>query len=286
MAKAEYDCGLVLEGGGMRGIFTAGVLDAFMDYGIRFEYVIGTSAGAATGINYLSGQRGRSRYTDLDMHVVRPYIGLSQMVRGHGVIDLDFVFGDIPNKYYPFDFETYRRSGSRMVMVSTSAETGEAVYTEEYEDYGRFVDACRASCSLPLVCPMWHIDGHPMVDGGLADSVPFEKALADGCRHVVVVMTKDLTYRKTNKKIWLPQHVYKEYPKLREALQMRGVNYNRQIEKLGEMEAKGVATVIRPETLCGVGRTTKDIEPLEKLYAEGLREGRRYAEKIRNSKNL
>lgn len=269
-----YKFGLVLEGGGMRGVFTAGVTDALIDYGVKFPYVIGTSAGASSGCVYLAGQRGRLRYIDIDLQTVRPYVGLSSIIHGKGVIDLDFVFEEVQDKYYPFDFEAFRRSGSRFVAVSTSAVTGEAVYSEETHDFVRFVDICRSSCSLPILCPSWHIDGVPMVDGGVADSIPFEHALADGCEKVVVVTTKDAAYRKSERKIWLPGRIYKDYPNLREALLSRNVRYNRQVERLNQLEAEGRAIVVRPRDLHGVTRTTSGSEQLEALYAEGLKAGR------------
>lgn len=269
-----YEIGLVLEGGGMRGVFTAGVCDALLDYDISFPYVIGTSAGASNGCVYVARQRGRNRFINIDMQVVHPYVGLRPMLRGQGVIDLDFVFNEIPEKYYPFDFQTYSASPSRLVMVSTNALTGEAEYTEEKSDFRRFVDACRSSCSLPLLCPHWQIDGVPMVDGGVADSIPYERALADGCQRVAVVLTKDAAYRKSESRVWLPGRVYKDFPKLREALQTRGARYNRQLDRLAELERHGVAKVVRPANLHGVGRTTQDAEPLEALYDEGLRAGR------------
>ncbi len=272
-----YEIGLVLEGGGMRGVFTAGVCDALLDYDITFPYVIGTSAGASNGCVYLARQRGRIRYIDIDMQTVRPYVGLRSVFRGQGVIDLDFIFNEVEQKYYPFDFDTYANSGSRFVIVSTNALTGEAVYTEETKDFARFVDASRASCSLPILCPKWHIDGVPMVDGGVADSIPFDHALEDGCKRVVVVTTKDATYRKSEKRVWMPGRIYKEYPQLREALMTRGKRYNQQLDRLGELESQGVAHIVRPSDLFGVSRTTQEAEPLEALYAEGLRQGRELA---------
>lgn len=269
-----YKFGLVLEGGGMRGVFTAGVVDALNDYDVRFPYVIGTSAGASNACVYIARQRGRVKFINIDLQAVHPYIGFSSVFHGKGVIDLDFVFSQVPVDYYPFDFETFRTAGCRCVIVSTSAITGEAVYTEEYDDFARFVDANRASCSLPLLCPPWHIDDVPMVDGGVGDSIPFARALADGCERVVVVTTKDASYRKSERKVWLPANIYKEYPKLREALLTRNVRYNRQVDDLNALAADGTAIVVRPTDMHGVSRTTSDVEALEALYAEGLRAGR------------
>lgn len=276
----SYKVGLVLEGGGMRGVFTAGVVDALLDYGVSFPYVIGTSSGASCGCVYLARQRGRIRFIDIDLQSQRPYVGLSPVIHGKGVIDLDFVFNDVQKSYYPFDFDTFRRSGSRFVMVSTSAVTGKAVYTEEYDDFGRFVDACRSSCSLPILCPPWHIDGVPMVDGGVADSIPYDRALADGCEKVVVVSTKDAGYRKSEWRMWLPKNVYKDFPKLRESLLSRNVRYNGQVVRLEGLEADGTAIVVRPADMHGVTRTSSDPVKLEALYAEGLEQGRKLVDKV------
>lgn len=272
-----YKFGLVLEGGGMRGVFTAGVVDALLDYDVRFPYVIGTSAGASNASVYIARQRGRVKFIDIDLQTVHPYVGFSSVFHGKGVIDLDFVFRQVPVSHYPFDFETFRHAGQRMVIVSTSALTGEAVYTEEYDDFDRFVDANRASCSLPILCPPWHIDGVPMVDGGVGDSIPFARALADGCERVVVVSTKDASYRKSERKLWLPNNIYKEYPRLRDALLTRNARYNRQVDDLNKLQALGTAIVVRPADMHGVSRTTSDTGLLEALYAEGLKEGRNIA---------
>lgn len=277
-----YNFGLVLEGGGMRGVFTAGVVDALLDYDVHFPYVIGTSAGASNACVYLARQRGRVKFIDIDLQSLRPYVGLSPAIHGKGVIDLDFIFNKVPADYYPFDFETFRTSGSRAVIVSTSALTGEAVYTEEYSNFARFVDANRASCALPILCPPWHIDGVPMVDGGVADSIPFARALADGCERVVVVSTKDASYRKSERKIWLPGNIYKEYPNLRNALLTRNVRYNKQVDELRSLQSDGTAIVIRPADMHAVSRTTSDVEALEALYAEGLKEGRNLALNIKS----
>lgn len=263
--------GLVLEGGGMRGIYTAGVLDCFIDYNINFKYVIGTSAGATTGISYLSKQKGRSRFCDTDLIRMHNYIGLIPMVGGHGVIDMDFLFKTFPDEYYPFDFDTYKQSQARMIMVASNALTGKATYLEEYSDMNRFVAIARASCSLPIMCPMGSVDNIPMVDGGVTDSIPFQKALDDGCSKVVVVMTKEVGYRKDSGDIYLPSIIYRKYPELRNALRIRNDAYNAQLDALEQAEKDGKAYVIRPTINCGVGRTTNDVDKLEQLYDLGYR---------------
>ncbi len=272
--------GLVLEGGGMRGVFTAGVLDALLDYDISFPYVIGTSAGSVNGCNFIAGQRGRSRYMDIDLQVKHPYVGFLPSLRGNGVIDMEFLFNIAPRDYYPFDFEAYSNSKTRLVIVSTSAHTGQAVYSEEKRNFSRFIDACRSSCSLPVVCPMWQLDGEPMVDGGLSDPIAYERAFADGCDKLVVVLTKDASYRKPDKPQWVPRGVYKKYPELKKALVNYNINYNKCLDHLHSLENGGRLIVVRPESMCGVDRTTNKSEPLEALYAEGLKQGKDLALKL------
>ncbi len=278
----EQQIGLVLEGGGMRGIYTAGILDCFIDYDIKFSYVIGTSAGATCGISYLSRQKGRSRFCDTDLMRIHNYIGLMPMMGGHGVIDMDFLFETFPDEYYPFDFETYKQSGARMIMVASDAQTGQAAYLEEYTNLTRFVDIARASCSLPIMCPMGNVDGHPMVDGGVTDSIPFKRALSDGCQKVVVIMTKEIGYRKAPGDIYLPNIIYRKHPALRDALRVRNDAYNAQIDALEDAERQGLAYVVRPQNSCGVGRTTDDIDKLEQLYDHGYRMAQQQLTEITN----
>lgn len=264
-----YKVGLVLEGGGMRGIYTAGVLDCMMDYNIKVPYVIGTSAGATQGVSYLSHQKNRSRFCDTDLLRIHNYIGIMPMISGHGVIDMDFLFTTFPDEIYPFDFETYQQSGSRMVMVASNATTGKAVYLEDYTDVQRFTAAARASCSLPIMCPMGQVDGIQMVDGGVTDSIPFEHALSDGCQKLIVVLTKEQGYRKKPGTMYLPSMIYRQYPQLREALLNRNDAYNAQLDRLEALAQQGRAMIIRPEESYGVGRTTDDVDRLEALYDHG-----------------
>ena len=271
-SKNGYHVGLVLEGGGMRGIYTAGVLDCLMDYDVRVPYVVGTSAGATTGLSYLSKQKNRSRYCDTDLMRMHNYIGLKPMIGGHGVIDMDFLFETFPDEYYPFDFETYKASGSRMVMVASNALTGKPEYLEDYDNLERFTAAARASCSLPIMCPMGEVDGVPMVDGGVTDSIPFEKALEDGCEKIVVVLTKEAGYRKTPGPIYLPSVIYRKYPELRESLRVRNDAYNAQLDRLEEFAKSGRAYIMRPTDGCGVDRTTDDVDKLDALYDHGYKQ--------------
>lgn len=264
---------LVLEGGGMRGTYTAGVLDSFIDYGVEFDYVIGTSAGATSGISYIAKQKGRTRFSNVDLLKIHNYVGLKSLIFGGGLIDLHYLFDIYPDKYYPFDFEAYSRSNKRFVAVATSALTGKPVYLEEKNLFPRFLEMCRASCSLPMVTPVTWVDGEPLVDGGVADSIPVQKAIEDGADKIVVVLTKPRGYRKPNKPSKLPWFILKKYPNLRQAMINRNLDYNKQIEYLEKLEDEGRITVLRPSNDCGVGRTSDNTENLQRLYDLGYKEG-------------
>ena len=217
--------GLVLEGGGMRAIFTVGVLDCFMDHDIWFPYTIGVSAGASNGISYASRQRGRSRFSNIDLLEKYDYIGFRHFLRGRGYIDMKYLFYIYPEKYYPLDYETYFKSPNRFVMVTSNCLTGKAEYFEEKQDADRLVDICCASCTLPVLCPVAYVDGVPMVDGGVCDAIPIRHAIDDGFRKNVIVLTRNKGYRKEEKDFWLPGFIYRRYPAIRKQLKLRYRNY-------------------------------------------------------------
>lgn len=265
--------GLVLEGGGMRGIFTVGVLDYFMDHQIWFPYTIGVSAGASNGISYVSRQRGRSRFSNIELLKKYNYIGLHHFFKGRGYIDLNFLFYIYPDMYYPLDYETYFKSTDRFVMVTSNCLTGKAEYFEEKKDPRRLVDICRASCTLPILCPVAYVDGIPMVDGGVCDAIPVRRAIADGYTRNVIILTRNKGYRKADKNFWLPSFIYKKYPAIREQLKLRYRLYNEVLDYIDQLEEEGKALVIRPEKKMKVGRTENDPLKLEALYQEGYEMG-------------
>lgn len=267
--KIDSQTGLVLEGGGMRGIFTVGVLDYFMDHQIWFPYTIGVSAGASNGISYASRQPGRSRFSNIDLLKKYNYVGWRHFLRGKGYIDLDFLFYTYPDAYYPLDYETYFRSGDRFVAVTSNCLTGNAEYYEEKKDPRRLVDILRASCSLPVLCPVAHVDGIPMVDGGVCDAIPIRRAIEDGYAQNVVVLTRNKGYRKKEKNFYLPGFIYKKYPAIREQLKLRYKKYNETLDYIDRLEEEGKALVIRPVAPVRVGRTETDTRKLTDLYEEG-----------------
>ena len=267
--KIDANTGLVLEGGGMRGIFTVGVLDYLMDHHISFPYVIGVSAGASNGISYISRQRGRSYFSNIELLKKHNYIGWKNFLSGSGYIDVDFLFYEYPDRYYPFDYKTYEASPTRFVMVVSNCLTGRAEYIEEKQDRKRLLDACKASCSLPVMCPLSWLDGKPMVDGGVCDSIPIRHAQEEGYRKNVIILTRNKGYRKPDKDFHLPSFIYRKYPAIREALRLRYKSYNHTLDYIDELEAEDKVLVIRPQRPIEVGRTERDTRKLQALYEEG-----------------
>lgn len=265
----DENMGLVLEGGGMRGVFTSGVLDYLMDHDVRFPYVIGVSAGACNGLSYASRQRGRAKFSNIDLMEKYNYIGLKYLFKKRNIMDFDLLFNKFPEQIIPYDYEAYFSSPQRYVMVTTNCETGEANYLEEKKDKNRLIDIVRASSSLPYACPIAYVDGVPMLDGGIVDSIPLERALADGCTRAVVILTRNKGYRKDSKDFRVPSFVYRKYPKLREALSRRCSLYNEQLEMVERMEEEGKIIVIRPEKPVVVDRIERDIRKLTDFYEEG-----------------
>jgi predicted patatin/cPLA2 family phospholipase len=260
---------LVLEGGGMRGVFTCGVLDSLMDHDIRFSYTIGVSAGACNGLSYISHQRGRAKYSNIDMLREYDYIGLKYLWKQRSIMDFDLLFSEFPDHILPYDYPTYFASKERFVMVTTNCQTGEACYFEEKESKERLMTIVRASSSLPFVCPIIPLDGVPMLDGGIVDSIPLKHAMEDGFTNNIVVLTRNQGYRKKEKKRTLPKFVYRKYPELREDLANRCCVYNRQLDLVEKLEDEGKIIVIRPQKPVVVDRIEKDIQKLTDLYEEG-----------------
>ena len=261
--------GLILEGGGMRGVFTCGVLDCLMDRGIRFPYTIGVSAGACNGLSYMSSQRGRARYSNIDLLEKYRYISFKHLIFKGNIMDFELLFDDFPNRIIPYDYPALAACEERFEMVTTSCRTGRACYFEEKNDPDRIIDIVKASSSLPFVSPISYVDGEPMLDGGIADSIPLLRARELGFDNNLVVLTRNKGYRKSEGAIHLPPFVYGRYPQLREAIRRRNVLYNEQLALVERLEDEGTLTVLRPERPIEVGRIERDTRKLAALYDEG-----------------
>ena len=260
---------LILEGGGLRGVFTCGVLDCFMDKGIRFPFTVGVSAGACNGLSYMSGQRGRAKSSNIDLMDKHHYVGFKYLLTQGCIMDYKLLFEDFPEKIIPYDYEAYFANTDRFVMVTTNCLTGKAEYLEEKSDSKRVMDIVRASSSLPYVTKITYVDGVPMLDGGIADSIPVEYAKSQGYERMVVILTRNKGYRKNEKQLPVPKFIYRKYPELRKTLASRNAEYNRTMEMIERLEDEGRMTVIRPVHPIEVDRMEKDTDKLRSLYQEG-----------------
>lgn len=260
---------LILEGGGMRGVFTCGVLDNFMERGIRFPFTVGVSAGACNGLSYMSGQRGRAKYSNIDLLEKYHYVGLKYLFTQRNIMDFKLLFEDFPERIIPYDYDAYFRCSERFVMVATNCITGEANYFEEKSSPKRVMEIVRASSSLPFVSPISYVDGIPMLDGGIADSIPIIYTRQLGFTNNFVVLTRNRGYRKEIKRQPYIKLFYGKYPKLREAIANRNAIYNRTLDYIEEMEDKGEILVVRPVKPIAVDRIEKDADKLRRLYEEG-----------------
>jgi len=269
MFKIDKKTGLVLEGGGMRGVFTCGVLDYLMDNKIAFPYTVGVSAGACNGLSYMSHQRGRGKYSNIDLLAKYKYIGIRPLVKKRGLIDQQLLFHRFPDRILPYNYKAYAENPARFEMVTTDCRTGLACYWEEKHDEKRIIDIVKASSSLPYACPIIYVDGRPMLDGGIVDSIPLLRAYEQGYDKCVVVLTRNKGYRKSTKKVPVPGFIYKQYPRLRVALRNRNKLYNEQLDLVERLEDEGKIVVIRPEKPIVVDRMETSVKKLTDLYEQG-----------------
>ncbi|WP_319638586.1 patatin-like phospholipase family protein [Lacrimispora sp. 210928-DFI.3.58] len=262
---------LVLEGGSLRCLFTSGVLDVFMEQGLRFSYVNGVSAGSMCGMSYVSGQIGRTRDINLNYVHDKRYISLGNMFRKRALFDFDFIFGELSDDLVPFDKEAFEASGQRFLATATRCRTGKPEYFEKGV-CSDMMAAVSASCSLPIVSHMITVEGKKYLDGGLSMPIPYKKAMEDGYEKVVLVLTRHHGYRKGPMKD-VKRKIYEKYlgplPELLEAVKEIPDRYNRMQEEIDELEAAGKLFVIRPPVPVTVSRFERDRGKLMALYEEG-----------------
>lgn len=268
--------GLVLEGGGMRGVFTSGVLDAFMKHEVYFPYVVAVSAGACNGLSYMSHQPRRARWSNIDMLQKYDYISLKSLIVNGSIFDPELIYERFPNEFFPFDYDAYEKNPATFEVVTTNCRTGRAMYLTERHDHRRLTQLIRATSSLPFVAHITRVDGIPMLDGGIVDSIPILRSIETGHQENVVVMTRNRGYRSSEPDIKIPKFLYGEYPRLRVALSRRTAAYNEQLDLVERMEDWGEIVVIRPQKPLEVGRITEDVAKLERLYEEGFQQGEQF----------
>lgn len=277
----DMKTGLVLEGGAMRGMYTAGVLDVFMEQGITFDGVIGVSAGALFGVNLLSKQAGRVIRYNKRFNADPNYLGLRPLLRTGNIVDTDYAYNRVPRTLDVFDDETYRASGVPFYAVVTNIETGEAEYIKVDSVFEQ-MDVLRASGSMPFVSKPVEIGGKKYLDGAITDSIPFEKFQEMGYERLVVVLTKPVGYVKKPMSKSLTRICYgHQYPKFARKVRERHVMYNATTARLTKLEQEGKVLALRPSQHIKISRVEKHPEKLQALYDVGVRDAQAKIEQIR-----
>ncbi len=275
--------GLVLEGGGQKGVYTAGVLDCLMDAGIRIGYVIGVSAGAACATAYLSGQRGRNYNVYISSAGKRVYLSLLNYFTQGSVFGVKYVYDTLPNGQIPLDFETADASGIEYWVVATDCRTGKPFY-KKVENLKSSLRYLMASSAIPLVSRMFRVEGNLLLDGCASDSIPIEKSIADGNDKNIIVLTKNSGYQMappSSVSRFLTNITYAGYQQLKEAVLCRHASYNACMERVAELEEQGRAIVLRPSKPLQVGRFEKDKDKLIDLYHNGYQDAERILPQIK-----
>nr|WP_285290827.1 patatin family protein [Bacillus sp. ISL-45] len=266
---------MILEGGGMRGVYTAGVLEYFLENELFFPYVIGVSAGACQGSSYVARQPGRNRQVTIDYVQHRDYISYRNLLFKKELFGMDFIFDKLPNELVPFDFESFNSAAETFLVGTTDCVTGEPVYFDKNDIPDDFLKIIRASSTLPFMAPAIEFEGRTLMDGGIADPIPVRKAMADGVLKKVIVLTKPKGYRKKKSSLSrMTRYVYKEYKGLHTALETRYKMYNETLDYIEELEAKKEIFVIRPSKDLKVGRVERNPDKLTQLYEVGYEDAK------------
>lgn len=274
---------LVLEGGSLRCVFTAGVLDVLTEQGIQLSYVNGVSAGTMAGMNYLSGQAGRMLRINQEYLHDKRYMGFESLVKKRLVFNFDFVFGELSKELIPFDYQGFFNSPQKFEVVATRCRTGKPEFFEKSE-CPEMIKAIQASCSMPLLSRMVTVDHKKYLDGGISLPIAYQRAMDLGYEKVVLILTRHRGFRKKPLDA-LTKRAYRRYfeplPNLLESLFEVPERYNRMQEEIDELEAAGRIFVIRPEKPVEVSRLERDVRKLEALHREGREIAERRAKELK-----
>ncbi|HLS34991.1 MAG TPA: patatin family protein [Bacillota bacterium] len=275
------NAGLVLEGGGMRGLYTAGVLEYFLEQNLYFPYNIGVSAGACMAASYLSRQKGRNKKVNLGYIDDKRYISFSNFIKNREVFGMDFIFDEIPNRLVPFDMSTFLKNSEEFVIVTTDCETGEPVYYDKTNHGHDLVLLLRASSSLPFIASSVKYKGRKLLDGGITDPIPIKKAEEEGYEKNVIIMTKPVGYYKKKPGKLSRLIKYKKHPIINDLLVARYKHYNETLQYISKQEDQGKVFVIRPSKTLPVGRMERKKERLEELYKLGWNDTKEQFDKLK-----
>lgn len=273
--------GLVLEGGGLRGIYTAGVLDVFLEEGITVDGVIGVSAGAIHGASFLSKQKGRSLRYSLKYRRDKRYMSISSLIKTGDLFGAEFCYHDLPNVLDPYNYDAFLRNPTRMYVCCSNLETGEAEYLE-CRNMRQDMEKLRASASMPLVSQTVEIDGMKLLDGGVSDSIPIFAFRRMGYRKNIVILTRPEGYRKGPDKMLKMEAIkYKDYPEFVKRAAMRHVYYNKTLDKLEELEKQGEVLILRPSKKLKISRIERNKKRIQAMYDLGVKDAKDKLEEIR-----
>ena len=275
---------LILEGGGLRGVYTSGVLHFLMDQNLYLDYVIGVSMGACNAANYVSRQPRRNRIVNTKYVNDQRYLSFRRLLRKGELFGMDFIFDTIPNQLVPFDYRTFRESPQRCVVTVTDCHTGEALYYEKAELGADYLTVLQASCSLPFIAQPVEYNGRIIMDGGLSDAIPLAKSMSDGNRKHVLVLTQPRGYRKKTSTLTLilMRLRYPHFRGMQKALAGRAAAYNRTIVWIDHLEDEGRIFVIRPNAGLGVKRVDRDQQKLLATYDKGYSDAQVRCDDLRN----
>ncbi len=269
--------GLVLEGGAMRGLWTAGITDVMMEHGIWPDGLIGVSAGAAFGCNYKSRQTGRAIRYNTRFAKDSRYSGVKSLLTSGDYFNADFGYHVIPKEYDIFDDDAFNQNPMEFIVVCTDVETGKPVYRKLDRVDGDTYDWIRASASMPLVSKVVKLEGLRLLDGGVSDSIPLEYFERLGYRRNVVILTQPKGYRKEHNKLMpLMRIALRNYPNMIKAMDQRHLMYNRQLDYVAQAENEGRCLVIRPEEKIPIGHVCHDPDQMRRVYETGRRVGEQY----------
>ncbi|WP_294578505.1 patatin family protein [uncultured Thomasclavelia sp.] len=261
--------GLVLEGGAMRGLYTAGVLDVFLDQQINIDGIIGVSAGALFGVNYVSKQKGRTLRYNKKYVGDKRYMGLHSLITTGNIVNKDFAYYQVPLKLDPFDQETFAKSNIEFLATVTNLKTGQPEYIKIINAYKQ-MEVFRATSAMPFVSKIVTINDQEYLDGGIADSIPIEKAKQLGYDKIIVILTRPIEYRKKKSNQLIPKLFYHRYPNFVQTINNRYLNYNKTVEKIIELEQEHKIFVIRPSKTVPIKRLEKDPDRLQEIYDLGV----------------
>ena len=267
--------GMVLEGGAVRTIYSTGVCDALLIRSLMTDYVIGVSAGIAYGVSYVSRQPRRNLDIMVNYINDKRYMGMGNLLRrdNRAYFGLEFVYSTIPNQLVPFDYDTFAAYPGEVEAVVTNLDTGAAEYfpLDRRDDKFKLL---QATCALPFLFPVFHIQGRPCMDGGAADAIPYERAFAKGCDRVIVVLTREREYVRRPEKLQpLIDLAYRKYPKFCDTMRRRADAYNEARQKLFRLEREGRALVFTPTSTEGFHRTERDVDKIKALWKDGWDQG-------------